>query len=144
MDERGAGWILYSWMMLLVAGSFAIIEGIVALSRSSFFTAFGSYYVVGSLNTWGWVQLILGIAAVAAAFSVMSGGAFGRWFGIIVGAVAVVLQLFWVPIVPFWALTIMVLAGLVVYGLAVYGGRRAATLTVAGSESERERERRAA
>ncbi len=139
MDERGEGWIVYSWIMLLVAGTLAIIEGIVALSRSSFFTASGSHYVVSSLHTWGWVQLILGIVAVLAGLSVIVGGAFGRWAGVIVAAASIIVQVFWVPIVPFWALTLMFLSALVIYGLAVYGGRRRVALGVAGSETERER-----
>ena len=32
------------------------------------------------------------------------------------------MQLTWIPIVPFWALFIMFLDILVIYGLAVYGG----------------------
>jgi hypothetical protein len=149
MASSGEGWIVYSWIMLLVAGTLAIIEGIVALSRSSFFTATGAHYVVSSLNTWGWVQLVVGIVAVLAGLSVVRGGAFGRWAGITVAAVSIVVQLFWVPIVPFWALTILFLDSLVIYGLAVYGGQRQA-LERAGSEpsvriaSESDREHRAA
>jgi len=30
-------------------------------------------------------------------------------------------QLFWIPIVPFWAITIIVIDILVIYTLAVYG-----------------------
>lgn len=133
MADAGEGWIVYSWIMLLVAGTLAIIEGIVALSRSSFFTATGAHYVVSSLNTWGWVQLVVGILAVLAGMSVIRGGAFGRWAGIGIAALSIVVQLFWVPIVPFWALTILFLDSLVIYGLAVYGGRSAA-LERAGSE----------
>jgi len=121
--REGAGWILYAWFMLIVAGSFAIINGIIAISRSSFFTATGAHYVVSNLNTWGWFQLILGIVAVLAAMSVARGGAFGRWFGIIVAGIQLLVQIGWIPIVPFWALTIIVLDMLVIYGLAVYGGR---------------------
>jgi len=143
MEERGEGWIVYSWIVLLIAGGLGILEGIVALSRASFFTASGSHYVVSSLRTWGWIELIVGIVAVLAGFSVIRGGAFGRWAGITVAAISIFAQMFWVPIVPFWALTVMFLDALVIYGLAVYGGRRAAAV-VTRTETEREREIRAA
>jgi hypothetical protein len=143
MEDRGEGWILYSCIVLLVAGGLAIFEGIVALSRTSFFTATGAHYVTGSLRTWGWVELIVGIVAVLAGLSVIRGGAFGRWAGIIIAAASIFAQMFWVPIVPFWALTVMFLDALVIYGLAVYGGRRAAAERTV-SETEREREIRAA
>ena len=124
MDREGAGWILYAWVMMMVAGVFAIIDGIVAVSRSSFFTATGAHYVYANLNAWGWFQLVLGIVAVLAALNVMRGGEWGRWFGIIVASLQLLVQIFWIPIVPFWALTIIVLDMLVIYGLAVYGGRQ--------------------
>ncbi len=143
MDDRGEGWILYSWLILVIGGGLAILEGIVALSRASFFTASGAHYVAGSLRTWGWVELIVGIVAVLAGMSVVRGGAFGRWAGIIVAGVSLFAQMFWVPIVPFWALTVMFLDVLVIYGLAVYGGRIKAQVR-AVSESEQERNIRAA
>jgi len=143
MEERGEGWIVYSWIVLLIAGGLGILEGIVALSRASFFTATGSHYVAGNLRTWGWIELIVGIVAVLAAFSVIRGGAFGRWAGIAIAAGSIFVQMFWVPIVPFWALTVIFLDSLVIYGLAVYGGRRA-TVGVARTETERERDIRAA
>ncbi len=121
--REGEGWIVYAWIMLIVAGSFAIIDGIVAIANSSFFTRYGAHYVYTNLSAWGWFELIMGIIAVAAAFSVMRGGEWGRWFGIIVASIQLLVQIFWIPIVPFWALTIIVLDMLVIYGLAVYGGR---------------------
>jgi hypothetical protein len=122
--DKGPGWILFAWLMLLVAGVMGIIDGIVALSQSSFFDAYGAHYISGSLTTWGWVALIMGIVTVAAAFSVMRGGIFGQWFGIIIASVGVLVQLTWIPIVPFWALFIMLLDILVIYALAVYGGQQ--------------------
>jgi hypothetical protein len=109
--------------MLLVGGVMAIIDGIVALSQSSFFTDYGAHYIAGSLTAWGWVALIMGILAIAAAVSVARGGIFGQWFGIIVASVSAIVQLTWIPIVPFWALFVMLLDVLVTYALAVYGGQ---------------------
>ncbi len=122
--REGEGWIMFAWIMLLVAGVMGVIDGIVALSRSSFFTTVGAHYVASNLTTWGWIALIIGIVEIVAAFSVIRGGEFGRWAGIIIAAVSMFIWLFWIPIVPFWALFIMFLDMLVIYGLAVYGGQR--------------------
>ena len=121
--EDGKGWIVFAWLMLLIAGVMSIIDGIVALSRSSFFDSYGAHYVASNLTTWGWVAIIIGILMVIAAGSVIRGGSFGRWFGILAGSVSLVLWGFWIPIVPFWALMIMFLDLLVIYGLVVYGGQ---------------------
>ena len=121
--DRGLGWILFAWLMLLVAGVLSIIDGIAALSQASFFHDYGAHYVAGNLTTWGWVILIVGIVEIIAAVSVWRGGNFGRWIGILVAAISLILTLFWIPIVPFWALMIMFMDVLVIYGLAVYGGQ---------------------
>lgn len=121
--REGEGWVLFAWLMLLVAGLMSIIDGIVALSQSSFFERYGAEYVAGDLTTWGWVVLIVGIVEIAAAVSVWRGGSFGRWAGMIIAGLSVLVWLFWIPIVPFWALFVMFLDVLVIYGLAVYGGQ---------------------
>ena len=49
MDRLRAGWIVYSWIMLIVAGTFAMhVDGIVAISRASFFHDYGAHYVASS------------------------------------------------------------------------------------------------
>ena len=59
---------------------------------------------------------------VLAAVSVWKGGSFGRWIGIFAATLNLFFQFMVIPAYPFWALTIMVLDVLVIYGLAVYGG----------------------
>jgi len=120
--KQGTGWIMYAWIVLLVVGVWNIIEGIVAISRSSFFTSTGAHYVYANLNTWGWIILIWGILEVLAAGSVWRGGQWGRWFGIFVAGIAIILQFLALPIYPFWALIDILLYSLVLYGLAEYGG----------------------
>ena len=122
MNNRGAGWIAYAWIVLIVLGVWNIIEGIVAISRSQFFTATGAHYVYSDLKTWGWIILIWGILEVLAAGSVARGGQWGRWFGIFVAGIAIILQFLALPIYPLWALISIFLFALVLYGLVAYGG----------------------
>ena len=120
--NKGLGWIMFAWVMLLTAGIMNIIDGVVALSQTKFWTDYGAVYVYGDLRTWGWIVLIWGIVLCFAAASVWRGGGFGRWLGIFAAAINLFLQMFFLPAYPFWALTIMVLDVLVIYGLTVYGG----------------------
>jgi hypothetical protein len=120
--EKGLGWIMFAWIMLLTAGIMNIINGIVALGNTSFWTDYGAVYVYGDLRTWGWILLIWGIVLCFAAASVWRGGGFGRWIGIFAAAINMFLQMLFIPAYPFWALFVMVLDVLVIYGLTVYGG----------------------
>ena len=120
--QKGLGWILFAWIMLLSAGVMNILKGIAALDQTKFWTDYGAVYVYGDLRTWGWILLIWGVLLVLAAVSVWKGGSFGRWIGIFAATLNLFFQFMFLPAYPFWALTIMAIDVMVIYGLAVYGG----------------------
>ncbi len=55
----GAGWVLFAAIMFVVAASLNIIWGIAAVSSSHFFVA-NAHYILGGLNTWGWIAIVFG------------------------------------------------------------------------------------
>jgi hypothetical protein len=122
MNEfRGLGRAIFAAVLLMVGGVLNIVYGIAAIGNSNFFVH-DSHYVFGSLKTWGWVTLILGIVELLAAFSLFSGNPFGRYFGIAVGALAAVGALFELPAYPLWSLAVFALSLWIIHGLAIYGG----------------------
>jgi|SRR5690242_8975613 hypothetical protein len=121
-SSTGTGWRLFAAIMLGCAAALNIIDGIVALSKSNFFVA-DAEYVFSDLRTWGWIVLAFGIAQGLGALALMNRNQLARWFAIAVAAVNAVIQLTWIQAYPFWSLTIFALDILVIYGLAVYGGR---------------------
>ena len=56
MNERGAGWVALAWMLFLVVGIWNVIEGIIGLADSSFWTATGAHYVFSDVRTWAWTS----------------------------------------------------------------------------------------
>jgi hypothetical protein len=120
--ERGAGWVAFAGMMILIAGVMNTIGGIAAIDDANFYAA-DAHYQFADLNTWGWIILVLGVMQLFAAFSIWNGGGYGRWIGIISAALNATAQLFFLPAFPFWSLAIFTLDLLVIYGLIVYGGR---------------------
>jgi hypothetical protein len=121
--DKGAGWILFAGIMFALAAILNIVWGIAAIAGSGFFVAGADYILITNLATWGWIAVGFGALEILAALSIWRGGAFGRWFGIIVGGLAVVGALMSLPAAPFWSLTLVALYVLVIYGLAAYGGR---------------------
>ncbi|MGB7685789.1 MAG: hypothetical protein WBL45_08415 [Solirubrobacterales bacterium] len=112
-----SGWWVFAGVLLLVAGILNIIWGIAAIGDAKFFTNSGTF-IISSLHTWGWITLILGVLELIAAFSLFSGGEFGRWFGIFVGAFNAMAALLSIPAYPFWSLAIFALSIIIIYKLA--------------------------
>jgi hypothetical protein len=121
-EEKGFGWLLFAATMLGLAGVLSIIDGIVGLSKSSFYTA-NAHYVFSDLRTWSWITLIIGVLLIVAAMGVFSGSGFARWFGIFIAGLNLIGHFSSVQAYPFWSLIVITLDILVIYALAVYGGK---------------------
>jgi hypothetical protein len=120
--DSGSGWITFAGVVIIMVAILNIIDGIAAISTSSFF-ANDARYVISDLNTWGWVMLGLGVLQMAVGFGVWAGNKLARWAGIVVVSLNAVAQLLFIPAYPFWSLSIFALDILVLYGLAAHGGR---------------------
>jgi hypothetical protein len=116
-DTLISGWWVFAGVLLLVAGVLNIVYGIAAIGDSKFFTE-NATYIISGLHTWGWITLILGVLELVAAFSLFSGGEFGRWFGIFIASLNSIGALLSIPAYPFWSLAIFALAIIIIYKLA--------------------------
>ncbi|HWO16547.1 MAG TPA: hypothetical protein VNM89_07530 [Solirubrobacterales bacterium] len=119
MNEESilSGWWVFAGVLLLIAGVLNIVYGIAAIDDSTFFTQ-NVDFIISSLNTWGWVHLIVGVLEFVAAFSLFAGGEFGRWFGILVASLNAIGALLAIPAYPFYSLAVFALAIIIVYKLA--------------------------
>ena len=126
-DVRGGGWITFAAVMLGLAGTFNVLEGILAIANSRVYTAHQTF-VFSNLNTWGWIMLLIGLIQVAAAGSLWRGGLFGRIFGIAAASLSAIGALLSIPAYPFWSLAIFAIDVVVIHQIATRGtqGRRVA------------------
>jgi hypothetical protein len=125
MDDtaQGGGWLTFAGIMVLIAGILNVIWGIAAIDSANFFVE-DERFIFSDLNTWGWIILIVGVIQLFAAFSIWSGGEFGRWIGIIGASLSAVGALLSLPAYPVWSLAVFGLDLLIIYGLSAYGGQR--------------------
>jgi hypothetical protein len=120
---RGKGWLTFASVMLGIAGTWNVIDGILALANSKVYGV-NRTYVFSDLRTWGWIVLLLGCLQLLAAFLIFAGSEFARWFGIGAAGLNAIGQLAFVPVYPVWAITMFAADVIVIYGLAVYAGRK--------------------
>ena len=118
---RGEGWLLFAGIMVLIVGILNTIWGIAAIDSASFFIE-DERFIIEDLSMWGWIILIVGVVQLFAAFSIWSGGSFGRWIGIISASFSAVAALMSMPGFPLWSLAVFGVDLLIIYGLAAYGG----------------------
>ena len=123
LEDKGAGWVFFAASMLGLAGIIGVIHGIVTATKSSFYVS-GSRYVFSGPSTWGWIMIIVGVITIFASFGVFRGAQWARYYGIGIASLQALVQLLSIQAYPFWSLCIFALDVLVVYGLAVYGGKR--------------------
>jgi hypothetical protein len=119
--EKGSGWLVFAATMLGIAGIFNVIDGIVALSKSKFYTA-NAVYVFSDLRTWGWIVLAVGVVELLAAMAILGRAQWARWFGIVAASLGALAQFAFMQSYPFWSIAILAACIFVIYGLAVYGG----------------------
>src|SRR5215813_4253213 len=82
-EGRGYGLFLFAGVLLLVVGFWNLIYGIAAIAHSHVFVA-NAHYVFGSLRSWGWITLIIGVLQLLAAAGVVMGNQLARWFAVAV------------------------------------------------------------
>ncbi len=121
-EGSGYGLILFAAILLLVVGFFNMIYGIAAIANSHVFVA-GAHYVFANQRTWGWITLIIGVLQLAAAGGILAGNQLARWFAVAVVGLNAIDMMFFIPAYPFWALTIIAIDVVALYGLCAYGSR---------------------
>lgn len=134
-DTRAPGWQTCSGLVLAFGGLFAVIDGLMAVYKSSFFAG-NAVFVFSDLRTWGWITFGLGALGIISGFAVFSGREWARWTGIAVAGLGALGQLLIAQAYPLWSLMIMGVYVLAVYGLAVYGVRESAARSGSGYRSE--------
>jgi hypothetical protein len=121
MEKTHSGWVTFAGVMLFIVGVLNVIYGIAAIGDSSFFVQ-DQRYILSNLNTWGWVTLILGLFQLFAAFSLWSGGLYGRVFAIAAASLSAIAALLSIPAYPFWSLAVFAIDIIIIHQVAKYGG----------------------
>jgi hypothetical protein len=122
-QSAGAAWVSFAGMMMVLLGSFHVIQGLVALFRDD-------VYVVGrhgliidiSYTAWGWVHVVWGAFAILTAFCLLVGQTWARAVGVVVAFVSALASVTFLPAYPVWSILIIVLDIVVIWAIVVHGG----------------------
>lgn len=107
VSVRGTGGAVFAGILLIIAGVLWMLEGLAGIVKGTSYIESANYWITTSASTWGWIHLVGGIIGLAAGFGVFSGAAWARWLGIFIAAISVFVNFAFIPLAPWWALTII-------------------------------------
>jgi hypothetical protein len=119
IEAPGGGWRAFAGVMILVAGIFNCVYGISALANDDYFAA--DELLFGDLSMWGVFYLLVAAAQVITAFLVFARSGVGAALGIILAMLSATLALVSIGAYPIWSIVVMVVDGMIIYGLTAYG-----------------------
>ena len=76
-----------------------------------------------NVTNYAWLWLVVGAILLVSSFLILTRSQFGRWVGFAAATIGAVSAMAWMPYYPVWSLTYVLIAILVFYALARYGGR---------------------
>ena len=124
-SESRSGWavgfIFFAGIIMIMAGAFQALAGLVALFQDEFYVATPNYLLKFDTTTWGWIHLLLGLLVLFAGFAVLSGKTWGRVIGVILAVLSALANFAFIPYYPFWSLIIIALDVFVIWALTAHG-----------------------
>lgn len=115
------GFIVFAAVMMMLAGAFQAIAGLVALFQDDFYLTTPNYLLQFDTTTWGWIHLLLGLLVLLASFAVLAGKVWGRTIGIILASLSALANFTFIPYYPVWSLVVIALDVFVIWALAAHG-----------------------
>jgi hypothetical protein len=116
------GWIAFAGVIMLILGSFHVIQGLVALFKDEYFLVGKSGLVINvDFTTWGWIHVIGGIIIAAAGLALFTGKVWARTIGVILALGSAIVNVGFLSAYPIWSAIMIGFDVLVIWALTVHG-----------------------
>jgi hypothetical protein len=112
-----SGFVLFAGIMLLIAATFNVLDGIAAIAKDDHFRV--DELLFGSLTVWGIWWLVCGAAQCIVGIGVLRNRAWGALLAVAIAGLNALTQLMFISVYPAWSIAAMVVDGLIIYGLTV-------------------------
>lgn len=119
--DRWTGWVAFAGILMIIGGCLQGIYGLVAIVNDTWVVWGNSSAMYLDISQWGWIHLIWGVIMVLAGLGVLSGNIFARILGVILAAIAAIVNFMFIPVYPIWSVTVVVIAIVVIYALVAHG-----------------------
>ena len=124
-EIRTSGWVVFAAVLMVMAGIFGMINGLIALTKDEVYLVTEERIVLFDFTEWGWIHLILGAVVFFAGLAVTSGALWARLIGVLLAIIYAIAQIAWIEAYPFWTLVTIGLGIAVIFALLVHGEEEA-------------------
>ena len=120
-SDRWAGWAVFGAIMLVIAGSVNVMQGLVALLDEGYFLVpSGDDLLLVDYTVWGVVSLLWGGLAIAAGLGIFAEKGWARWAAVAIAGVSILLQIGFLAAYPVWSGLIIAFDVLVILALTAH------------------------
>ena len=123
--EEASGWasgfVLFAALMMIMAGVWQALAGLVALFENEFYVATRNYLFEFDATSWGWIHLLLGVIVGLAGLGLLAGQTWARVVGIVLAVLSAIANFLFIPYYPFWSMLIIAVDVFVIWALAAHG-----------------------
>jgi hypothetical protein len=115
------GFIAFAGFLMIMAGFFHAISGLVAILDDEFYVVTPDYVFQFDSTTWGWIHLIAGILVGLAGLALFSGAVWARTVAFVVVLASAVTAFAWIPWYPVWAVIVIAIDIVILWALVAHG-----------------------
>jgi hypothetical protein len=116
------GWIWFASLMMILLGMFGALYGLVALLDDTYYAVGKQGLLVFDITQWGWIHLVLGLAAMVTGFALRRGAMWARVLAVVLASINAIAQFAFMSAHPWWALVAIVFNVLVIWAVIAHGG----------------------
>ncbi|MFF7725220.1 hypothetical protein [Streptomyces sp. NPDC008001] len=118
-QAAAGGLTLFAAVMMMVVGFVDVFRGIMGIVHDPVFVHTPDYVFKFSLAGWGWIHLLLGIAALMVGVGLFKVSLWARILGVVVAALLLLVNFLSIPYYPLWSIVAIALCAFVIWGLCV-------------------------
>jgi hypothetical protein len=112
-----AGGITFAATMATLVGTFQILQGLVAVFNDEFYVVTRNYTFDLDVTAWGWLHLLIGAAVLATGLGLFARKTWAAVTAIMLAMLSALVNFFFIPYYPIWALVVIALDVWVIWAL---------------------------
>ena len=116
------GWIAFAGVLMIISGGVNALYGLVAAVNDDWVVWTNRSSLLLDLSQWGWVHMVVGLVLLLAGIGVFSGNVLARTVGVIVAALSLIANFFFIPAYPVWSIAVVTIDLLIIWALTAHGG----------------------